>query len=149
MDGSNHVAEVAHADVEACSVSEHAVVELSFVRLGVRRGVADGLSVLILSVASPHTIDGFLAGQKVVGTFLEHFSVANVNTDGVILAITVAVTKKTDLGSVGSNLLNFNTELMLAASLLLPSDGVGPSLIEEVCTSCGVSSRTKVAHYLS
>ena len=70
VDGSDHVAEGLHADVETTGISEEAVVEGLLVLLGVGGCVSDALSVLVFGVASPHGVDRLLAGQEVVGTLL-------------------------------------------------------------------------------
>jgi hypothetical protein len=57
---------VAHAYIESRSLSEKAVVELLFILLGVVWGLSDRLTVFSFSVASPHSIDGFLASKEVV-----------------------------------------------------------------------------------
>ena len=66
MDRSDHVAELAHADVETGGVAEQAVVELGFVGLGVCWCITNRLTILIFSVAAPHSIYWLLASQEVV-----------------------------------------------------------------------------------
>ena len=61
MDASDHVGEVVHAHINATGFSEEAVVELMLEGLSVVGSISDGLSVLLLSVASPHSVDGLLA----------------------------------------------------------------------------------------
>ena len=77
---SNHVAEVVHANVHTSSLSEQAVVEVLLILFGVVWSISDRVSILLLGVASPHSVDWFLAGQEVIGLLLEHSSVTNINT---------------------------------------------------------------------
>ena len=56
---------------------------------------------------------------------------AHVDTDGVILAVAVAVTEQTDLSSVGRHFFNVDSELVLSSSFLFPVDGVLYHLVVE------------------
>jgi len=120
VNGANHVAEMGHADVEAASVSEETGVEIFLVTLGVGGRVANRLSVFLLGVAAPHRVDGLLAGQKVVRTCRDHLHVADVDSDLVVLAVSVTVAQQTNLFRVGRDSLNIRAKLMLAASLPAP-----------------------------
>lgn len=80
VDGPDHIAKVALAQVHAGALAEQAVIELLLVFLGVVWRISDGLAVLFLGVASPHAIDWLLASEEVVALLLKHLSVANINT---------------------------------------------------------------------
>ena len=63
---TNHVAEVAHTNIETRGVAEHTVVEFGLIGLCICWRIPDRVTILALGVASPHGIDGLLAGQEVV-----------------------------------------------------------------------------------
>lgn len=80
VDRSNHVAKVRHAEVHATALSEQAVVEFMLVLFGVVRGISDALAVLLLGVASPHSVDGLFASQEIISFIFEHLSMAHINS---------------------------------------------------------------------
>ena len=121
---TNHVAKVAHANVEAGSIAEHAVVELGLIGFRISWRIPDRVSILALSVASPHGVDGLLAGQEVVRTSLKHFHMTHVNTDLKVLAVTVSVSNVSDLLGSGRDFLNFAAKFMFSSLLFLPVDRV-------------------------
>ena len=121
---TNHVAKVAHANVEAGGVAEHAVVELGLIGFRISWRIPDRVSILALGVASPHGVDGLLAGQEVVRTSLNHFHMTHVNTDLKVLAVTVSVSKVSDLIGSGRDFLNFAAKFMFSSLLFLPVDRV-------------------------
>ena len=66
VDRSDHISEVVHADISTRGISKQAVVELLLKWLGVIWGISYALTILLFSVASPHSIDWFFASQEVV-----------------------------------------------------------------------------------
>ena len=61
---------------------------------------------------------------------------ANINSNSVILAVAMTISKETDLGSLGRDLLDINTEFVLGSLLFLPSDGILEHLVVEVGRLC-------------
>ncbi len=147
VNSAHHVAKMTHADVHSTGISEEAVVELGLVRFGVLGGVTNRHAVLLFSVATPHSVDGFLASQEVVSSILQHLHVANVHTDGEVFAVAVTVTKQTNFVRIRGNLLDVDAEFVLGALLLSPVDGVLNHLVEEVGL-LNSSSRTKSTHII-
>merc|ERR1712151_208335 len=109
MDRSHHVCEVTHAHVQDRSFSEHAVIELGLVSLGVIRCIANRLSILLLCVASPHTVNGYLACKEVVRALFKHFCMTQLHTNLIILAILVSVSEKTNLVRVWCDLFHLKS----------------------------------------
>ena len=68
------------AQVHAGSLPEETVVELLLVLLSVVRRIPNRLTIFLLSVAAPHTIDWGFAGQEVVTLLFQHLGVADVDT---------------------------------------------------------------------
>ena len=124
MNGANHITEVTHADVETACIAEHAVVELGLIGFRISWRIPDRVSILALGVASPHSVDGLLAGQEVVRARLNHFHMTHVNTDLKVLAVTVSVSNVSDLIGSGRDFLNFAAKFMLSSLLFLPVDRV-------------------------
>ena len=119
MDLADHAREVLHAEVQAGSLSEKAVVKSFFMGLRVLGSVTDAGAVLLLSVAAPHHIDGFFASKEVVCVLHQHGGVANIHADRVVLALAMTVSQKTDLCRIRDNALNINTNFVLRTLLLL------------------------------
>jgi hypothetical protein len=145
MNRADHVSELTHADIHARSISKQAVVEFGLVRLRVVGGITDWLSILVLCVATPHSINWLFAGQEVVRSGLEHSSMANINTDSVVFAVTVSVTKETDFGSFRDDFLDIDAEFVLGSFLLFPIDWVLQHLVIEG-TWVGRTISAKVCH---
>ena len=124
VNGTDHVAKLAHANVETGGVAEEAVIELGFIRLCISWCISDGVSILALGVASPHSVDGLLAGKEVVSTSLKHFRMTYVHSDLKVLAVAVSVTKISDLICPWRDFLNFDAKLMLTSLLFLPVNRV-------------------------
>ena len=118
VDFANHVCEVIHAQVQAASVAEKAFVELLLVILRVLRRIADYGSVLLFGVATPHAVNGFLAGKEVVTVLGQLLGVTDLHTDLVKFALSVSVTQKSDFFSARNDGLYVQAELMLAILLL-------------------------------
>ena len=124
VDRTNHVAKVPNANIETGSVAEHAVVELGFIRLCISWRISYGVSILALGVASPHRVDGLLAGKEVVSTSLKHFRMTYVHSDLKVLAVAVSVPKISDLICPWRDFLNFDAKLMLTSLLFPPVNRV-------------------------
>ena len=147
MNCTNHVAKVAHAHVEAGGVAEHAIVELGLIRLSISWRISDRVSILALSVATPHSVDGLLAGQEVVRSLLKHFRMTHVHTDLKVLAVTVSVSKISDLVCSGGDSLYFHAKFMLTSLLFLPVDRILKHLVIEAGgEGCATSCRV-ITHY--
>ena len=86
--------------------------------LGVIRCVTNRLSVLLLSVASPHAINRYLARKEVVRPLFKHCRMAEFHSDLVILAVSVSVTKKTNFIRIWNDLFDIHSNLVLASTLL-------------------------------
>ena len=140
MDCSNHTAEVLHANVEPCCFSKHTVVELLLVLFCVVRGVSDALAVLLLSITAPHRIDWLFTGQEIVCVLEEHARVADIDSDLVIFALTMAVPQQSHLSSIWDDTLNFNSNLMFRTLLLPVAKSVIDHLVIEVFRHVGVAA---------
>ena len=119
VDGAHHVTEVVHAQVHPGALAEQAVVQVFLIWLGHGRRVSDRLTVFTFSIAVPHLIQGLFAGQKVICLILGHLRVAHFNSDAVVLALSVSVTKQSDFSGRGYHTVYFDSHVMRAASLLL------------------------------
>ena len=93
MNRPDHPAKVLHANVKSCRFSKHTVVELLFVLLCELRSLPNALTVLFFGVATPHSVDGLLAGKEVICVLKEHASVADIDADLVVLALAVTVSE--------------------------------------------------------
>ena len=124
VNGTDHVAKLAHANVKTGGIAEQAVIELGLIGLRICWRIPDRVSILALGVASPHGIDGLLAGQEVVRAILKHFRMAHFHTNLKVLAVTVSVTQVSDLVCSRRDFLNFNAKLVLTSLLFLPVDRV-------------------------
>ena len=129
IDGADHVREVAHAQVDSAGLAEKAVVEVLLIGLGDGGGFTDRVAVLTLCVAVPHGVQGLLASKEIVSLILHHLGVADLNTDSVIGALTVAVTKQTDFTRAGDHTLDIDADVVLATSPLLEVQFVVHELI--------------------
>ena len=119
VDGADHVSEVIHAQIHAGALTEQAVVQVFLIWLRHGRGVSDRLTVFTFSIAVPHLIQGLFASQKVIRLVLGHLGVADFHSDTVVLALTVSVTEQSDFTGRRDHTVNFNANVMGAASLLL------------------------------
>ena len=70
VDSSHHIVEVVHADICSASFSEKAIVEFPLVLFCVVWGIPDRVAILLLRVASPHTVDGLFAGKEIIALLL-------------------------------------------------------------------------------
>ena len=86
--------------------------------LGVLRGVANRLPILLFCVASPHTVNGYLASKEIVRTLFEHCGVTELYSNLIILAIPVSVSEKTNLVRIWGDLLQLDSEFVLGSALL-------------------------------
>ena len=61
---------------------------------------------------------------------------AHVDTDGVVFAVAVTVSKQSNLGGIRRNLLNIDAKLVLGAPLFLPVNWILRLLVVESAGSC-------------
>ena len=77
------------------------------------------MTIFTFSVAVPHLIKWLFASQKVISLILGHLSVADFDSDTIILALSVSVTEESDFSRRRDNSVDFNTHVMRSASLPL------------------------------
>ena len=116
--------------------------------LGVIRCVANRLPILLLSVASPHTVDGYLACKEIVRTLFKHCGVTELYSNLIILAIPVSVSKKTNLIRIWGNLLQLEPDFVLGSALLLIVKRVEDHLVVEGGRICQSAMILETTHYL-
>ncbi len=108
-----------HANVNTASFTEEAIVEVLLVGLRDCGGITDRVSILVLGVAVPHGIKRFFAGKEIVRLALHHIGVAHFDSDSVVSALAVAVTKETNFTRGWDDALNIYANVMFSSSLLL------------------------------
>ena len=116
--------------------------------LGVIRGVANRLPILLLCVASPHTVDGYLACKEIVRTLFEHGGATELYSNLIILAIPVSVSEKTNLVRVWSDLLQLESDFVLGSALLLVVKGVEDHFVVEGWRIRQSAMILETTHYL-
>ena len=108
-----------HAQIHSGAFAEEAIVQVFLVWLRHCRCISNGLTIFTFSVAVPHLIKWLFASQKVISLILGHLSVADFDSDTIILALSVSVTEESDFSRRRDNSVDFNTHVMRYASLPL------------------------------
>ena len=119
VDCTNHIREMADTQVDATCLTEKTVIERFLVWLGDLGGITDGLAVFTFGVAVPHAVEGLLASKEVICLLLTHLSVADFETHAVVSALSVAVTKETDLARRWDHSFNIEADVVLSSFALL------------------------------
>ena len=115
---SDHIVEMLHAHVSSWCVSKQAVIEVFLIWLWHFWCISNASSVFVLCVSSPHGINWLFAGKESVRVILEHFEMAELNSDSVVISLPLPVTQKPDFSLRWGNWLILNSKLVLGVLLL-------------------------------